>query len=247
MMRNLFGPLVYVVVLAALVAVVSRLFPGKLNPLLILTVLCGALIVAYHQGARKSELMAPKIEFKVKHAAALAIGCLASGGWTGVTCLNLTGNFGECIKYSGSKGVNLLVLVIVSPVIEEIILRGYVSAALLKKTKSFWLTAILQGVIFAVPHSRGFDPAIFLFFVGWAACLFYVAQLSMSLVPAILFHWAWNLVSIGFTDFNVPVAIDGSYEMAVTCANEVFILVSIVVAFVLHRRLIDARKNVAMR
>ncbi|MEO6278926.1 CPBP family intramembrane glutamic endopeptidase [Roseateles sp.] len=238
-MRQLLFPLVYVLAMAGAAAVLSRAFPEWTEQSMLMAILCAALVAAYCRGSERSSLNAPKISVPVKAVVALTVlGAATSALWSSLTCLILTGSYRACFQYNGTSIEKIILFVAVAPILEEILLRGYLSTVLLNKTKSTRFAAALQGLIFAAFHTRSFDPTIVLFYAGWAACLFYIVQLCKSLTPAILFHCAWNLIAIVFTNLRaVPANGLTSYGEAWKYSHGAFAMVFMVALFLLDRRL----------
>jgi len=151
-------------------------------------------------------------------------GALALGLWIIGVILNLTTTvlFGYTTPVPPSMFprtvIEALLLftstVIVAPLCEEIMFRGYVQRAY--ERRSPWIGIAVGGVIFALYHLR-FQGAMAL--VPVAFVLGFVAWRSNSLFPGIVLHAAYNsiatIILIASSFFPMPVV--GGLMMAMIC------------------------------
>ena len=82
-----------------------------------------------------------------------------------------------------------LLLVIVAPVIEEVIFRGFLFGALKKTGVPFWLNAVLVSVVFAAAHLQ-LNVAINVFVLSMIMCI--VREVQGSIWGTILMHMLKN-------------------------------------------------------
>ena len=106
--------------------------------------------------------------------------------------------------------------VVVAPVCEEVMFRGYVQRAY--ERRSPWTGILVSGVIFALYHLR-FQGAFAL--VPVAMALGFVAWRSNSLLPGILLHAAYNSIAtvILIASSFLPLEIVGGLTVALICAG----------------------------
>jgi len=87
--------------------------------------------------------------------------------------------------------VDALLLVVVAPVLEEVVFRGYIYQALLQRLHPF-LAALLCGVLFAGAHlSLSMPHLVGLFAMGVVAA--YTFRQSGSLLAPIVLHAGFNV------------------------------------------------------
>jgi membrane protease YdiL (CAAX protease family) len=90
-----------------------------------------------------------------------------------------------------------MVMVIVGPLIEELLFRGVLLSALMRRLSTAWSVAI-SAVLFGVMHLEGLDfkwfalPGLILLAVGLA----WLRLKSSSLWPAVLAHGVYNLFAL---------------------------------------------------
>ncbi|WP_281885968.1 CPBP family intramembrane glutamic endopeptidase [Paenibacillus sp. YYML68] len=78
------------------------------------------------------------------------------------------------------------------PVIEEVVYRKIIFGSLIRMM-SFWPSAILSSIIFALAH---FSVKLFLAYAGVGLVLCWVYRKSGSLLPPILVHAALNIIGV---------------------------------------------------
>lgn len=105
----------------------------------------------------------------------------------------------QVIGYEGAKSQLQLIfafisLVILAPVTEEILFRGFLFKNLSHKL-GFWLPAILVSGLFALAHGQ-LNVGIDTFLLGMTAC--YLVWKTKSIYPAILLHMLKNSVAYIF-------------------------------------------------
>jgi len=116
----------------------------------------------------------------------------------------LTGQFGIPFFWDGSGSFNFasgldivtafIAAVLISPVAEEIMFRGYLLNALLGKGFNRFTAALLAAIIFASVHVF-FGPGFIFYIILWAMIPTYLYLKFKSLYPAILFHLLNNLLA----------------------------------------------------
>lgn len=105
----------------------------------------------------------------------------------------ITGLVGE--GFSGGPlvvGLMLLAVVVLGPVVEEIIFRGYLQSALAEKMPP-WLAVGISSVVFAAFHLElGAFPLLAIVGVGLGAAY----QITGTLWPAVLIHMVNNALAV---------------------------------------------------
>jgi membrane protease YdiL (CAAX protease family) len=98
---------------------------------------------------------------------------------------------------------------ITAPIVEEIVFRGYLFAAL-TRWKGPWPAAIVSGALFGLAHVFVHPPAVWLSLAVMGFLLALVFWISGSLLPCIALHSANNTlvmaISLGWT-WQVPLAL----------------------------------------
>jgi len=96
----------------------------------------------------------------------------------------------------------ILTAVILAPLTEDTIFRGYVVEMLKERMKN-WVTIILGTLIFALVHLQFFGPGLTVYMLIWSilTCFLYVK--FDSIYPSLIFHalnniWAYILVPMIF-------------------------------------------------
>ena len=108
------------------------------------------------------------------------------------------------IQTNGSTlemGGFLLLALLVGPIMEEVVFRGYLQSSLSKKIP-VWAAIIITSIIFAIGHSPMILwPMYFLFSISWG----WIYVRTGSLKMAILIHILNNLLYtvIGFTGWDI--------------------------------------------
>ncbi len=94
----------------------------------------------------------------------------------------------------GALPVQILLIVVLAPVAEELLFRGYLFGGLREKL-SRWPAALLAGALFGVLHAlTGLSAVPPLIFFGVVLCLLY--EKTGSVVPAIVLHLLNNSVAL---------------------------------------------------
>jgi membrane protease YdiL (CAAX protease family) len=102
-------------------------------------------------------------------------------------------------EYPWLFATNLFAIVMVVPLIEEVLFRGFLQESLLKKMsvfKSICLTALLFS-LFHFSISQGINNILILtslFLLGWL--LGYLKEKQMSLLPCVALHATFNAISL---------------------------------------------------
>ena len=169
-------------------------------------------------------------------------GALALGLWMIGVILNLITTFalGYTTPISPTmfprtvlEALLLLVsTVIVAPLCEEIIFRGYIQRAY--ERRSPWIGIVVSSIIFALYHLR-FQGAMALVPVAFA--LGFVAWRSDSLFPGMMLHAAYNSIAtaiiIASSFFSMPVV--GGLIMTLVCLGFLMVPVTAVLLWLIWR------------
>lgn len=126
----------------------------------------------------------------------------------------------------------LVSTVIVAPLCEEIIFRGYVQRAY--ERRSPWIGIAVGGVIFALYHLR-FQGAMALVPVAFA--LGFVAWRSDSLFPSIVLHAAYNSIAtvILIASSFLPMPVVSAVILALVCLGFFMVPVTVVLLWLVWR------------
>lgn len=89
-------------------------------------------------------------------------------------------------------GLAFLMLVIIAPLAEEILFRGYLFGKLLKNNIPVWISILITSILFALVHAA-WNVGIDVFALSVVLCLLRVV--SKSLWPSILLHMMKNFVA----------------------------------------------------
>ncbi len=82
-----------------------------------------------------------------------------------------------------------ILLVVVAPVVEEIIFRGYLYGEIRRRGVSFWLTTLIVSVLFGVAHMQ-WNVGISIFVLSIVMCV--AREKTHSIWPSILMHMLKN-------------------------------------------------------
>lgn len=139
---------------------------------------------------------------------ALVVGLIIAGLWvvsgpmlqqdpTAAVTTYLQGQQQDSALWLQSKAswLRILVLVVVAPVVEEVVFRGTLYAAL-RKRRGLWPALLISSVVFAISHGALFNFPKHLVIGGMLA---YVYERKRSLRIPMLLHALWNAVSLGVT------------------------------------------------
>lgn len=97
--------------------------------------------------------------------------------------------------------IQILNIVIVSPIAEEIFFRGLVFKFLLKE-RSFLKSIIFSSILFSLFHFR-FSNIFLLFLLG--CVLAYILYKTGSLILSICAHMLFNFISVFAEDLKIPI------------------------------------------
>ena len=97
----------------------------------------------------------------------------------------------EFTHAGGHNNLALIALVLLPPVLEETIFRGFVFPAIAKRAGLIW-GAVLSSVIFGIAHWQA-NISIYTFVLGLLLCFMYVRL--RSIVPGILLHMVNNYLA----------------------------------------------------
>lgn len=98
--------------------------------------------------------------------------------------------------------LGILTAVILAPLTEDTIFRGYVLEMLSKRYKK-WTAIIISSLIFAVIHFQFFRPGLTVYMLFWSMLTGYLYIRFNNIYPSLLFHslnniWAYILVPMIF-------------------------------------------------
>lgn len=105
----------------------------------------------------------------------------------------------ESIVSSWEYVVAFLAIVVVAPVAEEILFRGYLFGKLKSNGVKLWISIVVTSLLFAVAHFQG-NVGVDVFALSIVLCLLRVY--SGSLWPAIMLHMAKNGIAFYFLFIN---------------------------------------------
>lgn len=88
--------------------------------------------------------------------------------------------------------IAFIALVIVVPVVEEMIFRGYLYTRLREAKMPLWLTMVVVSIVFAVIHGQ-VNVAVDVFVLSMVACL--LRHITGTIWPGILIHMMKNLLA----------------------------------------------------
>jgi membrane protease YdiL (CAAX protease family) len=105
---------------------------------------------------------------------------------------------------------------VTAPIVEEIVFRGYLFAAL-TRWRGPWPAAVITGVLFGAAHGAVHPPVALvpLAILGFALCLVY--WFTGSLLPCIGLHAANNAMVLGIEvgwSWQVPLAMLGAVAVS---------------------------------
>lgn len=86
----------------------------------------------------------------------------------------------------------LVALVLLPPILEETIFRGFLFPAISKRTGIFW-GAVISSIVFGMAHGQA-NIAVYTFVIGLVLCFMYVR--TRSIVPGILLHMLNNYLAL---------------------------------------------------
>ncbi|WP_282802390.1 CPBP family intramembrane glutamic endopeptidase [Secundilactobacillus kimchicus] len=88
-----------------------------------------------------------------------------------------------------------------SPVVEELLFRGYLFNAFFKKDQ-LWLPVVVSGVVFSLAHASS-NPVSFLIYALLGAILMWVYRQTDNLATSISLHFLNNFIAMGLTVLNL--------------------------------------------
>lgn len=99
-----------------------------------------------------------------------------------------------------SRFIGILLIVIVAPIVEEYVFRGYIFDGIRQK-RSLGFTFAITAALFTLPHMIAYSDylpsAVILFILG--LLLAYFRERFESLLPAIVLHATYNLCLVLFS------------------------------------------------
>jgi uncharacterized protein len=106
-------------------------------------------------------------------------------------------NQAQTNEFTGEAGkqhpsLTLVALVLLPPVLEETIFRGFLFPAISKRTGIIW-GAVLSSVIFGLAHWQA-NISVYTFVLGLLLCFMYVK--TRSILPGIFLHMANNYLAL---------------------------------------------------
>lgn len=98
--------------------------------------------------------------------------------------------------------IGLLTAVILAPLTEDTIFRGYVLEMFNERSKK-WTAIIISSLIFAIIHFQFFGPGLTVYMLFWSILTGYLYVRFNNIYPSLLFHglnnvWAYILVPMIF-------------------------------------------------
>ena len=104
---------------------------------------------------------------------------------------------GEALEMSGF----LLLALLVGPIMEEVVFRGYLQSSLAKKIPA-WAAILITSIVFTIGHSPMILwPMYFLYSVTWGWILLRTGSLKMAVLIHILSNLFYAIV--GFAGWNI--------------------------------------------
>ena len=98
----------------------------------------------------------------------------------------------ESIATSGEYFIAFMGIVVIAPIAEEILFRGYLFGKLQSKGVKTWIAVIITSLLFAIAHFQG-NVGVDVFALSIVLCLLRVY--SGSIWPSIMLHMAKNGVA----------------------------------------------------
>lgn len=115
--------------------------------------------------------------------------------------LDETQNLGVTLFNSGFElALAFVVFVIIGPIAEEVIFRGFLYGKLREKGIPFWLTTLVVSALFAIAHWQ-WNVALDVFFLSVVMC--FMREKTGSIWAAIFMHMIKNGVAFYFTFVHV--------------------------------------------
>ena len=100
----------------------------------------------------------------------------------------------------GNKAIEAIAVCIIAPICEEILFRGLI-AKKLRDIMPSWLAVIFSSLIFGLMHN-GIIGFIYATICGVVMCIIFFR--TNSLLASMLFHLAFNLMSLLVAGINIP-------------------------------------------
>lgn len=111
-----------------------------------------------------------------------------------------TQNLGLSMMNSGSELLlAFIVLVVASPLVEELIFRGYLYGWLRKRGIGAWLTALIVSALFALVHLQ-WNVALDVFVLSLVMC--YAREKTGAVWASVIIHALKNLIAFYFVFVN---------------------------------------------
>lgn len=111
-----------------------------------------------------------------------------------------TSSFATMLRSSPSLGVTLLLLAGLPAVCEELAFRGFVLSGLRHLGHKWW-AILLTAVLFGMAHTALLQQSLAATVTG--VLIGYIAVQSGHLIPCILFHFAYNSLSLTLSEWGV--------------------------------------------
>lgn len=94
--------------------------------------------------------------------------------------------------YGIDRYIALIVFVVVAPVVEEVIMRGFLYGKLRQAAMPKWPAALLVSVLFGLAHGQ-WNVGVDTFILSMAAC--YLREVSGTIWPGVVIHMLKNLLA----------------------------------------------------
>lgn len=121
----------------------------------------------------------------------------------------------------GNKGIEAITVCIIAPICEEILFRGLI-AKKLREIMPSWLAVIFSALVFGLLHN-GMIGFIYATICGIVMCIIYFR--TGSLLASMLFHLAFNLLSLLVAGVNIPLYVF-ILSAVITVGEIIFIFVN---------------------
>lgn len=94
--------------------------------------------------------------------------------------------------YGINRTIGFIVLVIVTPLAEELVMRGFLFGKLRESKMPFWPAAVIVSILFGLAHGQ-WNVAIDTFILSMAAC--YLREVTGAIWPGVVIHMVKNAVA----------------------------------------------------
>lgn len=93
--------------------------------------------------------------------------------------------------------LSLLLIIFISPVLEEIVFRGLIQDLCVKYLKNIWLTVLIVNLFFMLVHIHINNAPIYLVIIFISGVIFSLNKLIyQKIFPPIMLHFFYNLTFI---------------------------------------------------